>query len=250
IAKTLLSTFNIKIFSLVLSIGGISLDDDFLYSGYTDFNHISEMAEKSILRCPNESLTNKFKELIDLASSEGDTLGGTFAVIVEGLPVGLGNFINWDLRLDARLSYAMMGIQAIKAVEIGKGIKLAHSKGSEVMDEIYYQKDKLFYRKTNNAGGVEGGMTNGMPLVIKCAMKPIPTLKKPLTSVDIKTKETVKAVYERSDVCAVPSASVIAEAMSALVIADAFLEKFSGDSINETMNNYNSYLRAIVSDIE
>lgn len=245
IAKCFLSMFDIKIYSFVLSIGNITLNEDFLYEGETNFKEFFDKAEQSIVRCPDELLSNQMKEVIDIASSNGDTLGGVFAVVVDGVPMGLGNYINWDLRLDARLSYAIMGIQAIKAVEIGKGLKMAQSKGSDVMDEIFYSRDRFFYRNTNNAGGIEGGMSNGMPVVIKAAMKPIPTLKKPLSSVDFKTKEALKAAYERSDICAVPAASVIAEAMTSLVITDAFLEKFGGDSIEEIKSNYNSYIRNI-----
>ena len=172
-------------------------------------------------------------ELIDLARHKGDTLGGIFRVVVSGVPAGLGSHIQWDKRLNARLMMAVSSMQAIKGVEIGLGFRAAGRFGSEVMDEIFSSADG-FSRNTNNAGGIEGGISNGMPIVIRAAMKPIPTLKKPLRSVDIVTKEAIEAAYERSDTCAVPAASVIAEAMAALCTADAVLEKFGGDCIDET----------------
>ena len=192
-------------------------------------------------------------KLIDRAIKEGNSLGGIFEVFVTGLPVGLGSHTQWDRRLDGRLAQALMSIQAIKGVEIGMGFEMGRRFGSEVMDEIFYsqepgarsQKSGGFFRKTNNAGGIEGGMTNGMPVILRAVMKPIPTLRKSLGSVDINTKKPFKAAYERSDVCAVPAAGVVGEAMAALVIADAFLEKFGGDSMAEVNRNYNSYLKYI-----
>jgi chorismate synthase len=180
-------------------------------------------------------------QLIDKALKEGNSLGGIFEVFAAGVPVGLGSHIQWDKRLDGKLAQALMSIQAIKGVEIGMGFEMSRKSGSEVMDEIFY-KSSEFYRKTNNAGGIEGGTTNGMPIIIRAAMKPIPTLRKPLHSVDINTKKPTIAAYERSDICAVPAAGVVGEAMTALVIADTFLEKFGGDSLSEVKRNYNSYL--------
>ena len=201
------------------------------------------------MRCPDEEASKKMTGLIDGAVQKGDTLGGIFEVIVTGAPIGLGSHIQWDKRLDGRLAQALMGIQAIKGVEIGAGFETAKKSGSEVMDEIFYEKAKGnrqeaigFYRETNHAGGIEGGMTNGMPIVIRAAMKPIPTLKKALRSVDIITKEPFEAAYERSDTCAVPAAAVIGEAMTALVISDALIEKFGGDSMEETKRNVAGYL--------
>ncbi|UCF87567.1 MAG: chorismate synthase, partial [Nitrospiraceae bacterium] len=189
----------------------------------------------------------------------GDTLGGVFEVVVMGVPAGLGSYSQWDKRLNARLSSALMGIQAIKGVEVGLGFEMSRKSGSEVMDEIFYKKQKAegrrqknisgektaggFYRKTNNAGGIEGGISNGMPIIVRAAMKPIPTLRNPLASVDIVEKKAFKAAYERSDTCAVPAVSVIGEAVTALVIADCFLEKFGGDSIEEVKRNYRGYLK-------
>jgi chorismate synthase len=185
-------------------------------------------------------------QLIENAIKEGSSLGGVFEVFATGLPVGLGAHIQWDKRLDGKLAGALMSIQAMKGVEIGLGFEMAGSSGSAVMDEIFYDGQKAgFYRKTNNAGGIEGGMTNGMPVLVRAGMKPIPTLRKPLNSVDIVSKEPFEAAYERSDVCAVPAASVIGEAMTALVIADAFLEKFGGDSMQEVTANYGAYLEYV-----
>lgn len=242
IAKKFLSEFGIKIWSHVMQIGSVKISK--LEIQNSNFEEIFNKAESSPVRCYDENVTRKMMELIDNALSKGDTLGGLFEVIVEGIPPGIGSHIQWDKRLDGRLAQALMSIQAIKGVEIGKGFKMAAGFGSEVMDEIFYER-KGFYRKTNHAGGIEGGITNGMPLVIRAAMKPIPTLRKPLQSVDIITKEPFEAAYERSDVCAVPAASVIGEAMTAIVIADAFLEKFSGDSIGEVKRNFDSYMEHV-----
>ena len=177
------------------------------------------------------------KSEIDTAKAEGDTLGGKFEVRFKNLPVGLGSFVNWDRRLDGRLAQAVMSIPAVKSVEIGAGTKSAELKGSQMHDEIFFENGKYF-RKTNNAGGIEGGMTNGEEVVITGTMKPIPTLRKPLNSVDIKTKEPYTAHFERSDTCAVEACAVVAESMCAIVFADAFLEKFGADSLEELKKNF------------
>lgn len=255
ITKKFLSEFDIKVFSYIIQIGSYKMDIKSEELEEKELLSLFNRAEKSPVRCPDDNLTDKIIDLIDKAKSEGDSLGGVFEVFVIGLPIGLGTHIQWDKRLDGRLAQAVMSIQAIKGVEIGRGFDMAARFGSQVMDEIFYskkmkniQKKKFgFYRKTNNAGGIEGGITNGMPVILRAVMKPIPTLRRQLRSVDIKTKKAVKAIYERSDICAVPSAGVIAEAMVSLVIADAFLGKFGGDSINETKNNFESYLRYIES---
>ncbi len=234
IAKRFLLEFGISIGSYVEQIGGIKCD-------VSTYEGIFKKAEDSPVRCPDEEASKKMMELIDASSKKGDTLGGIFVVIADGVPPGIGSHIQWDRRLDGRLAHAFMSIQAIKGVEIGRGFDMAGAFGSEVMDEIFYN-GSVFYRKTNNAGGIEGGISNGMPIVVRAAMKPIPTLRKPLQSVDIETKEPFEASYERSDVCAVPAASVIGEAMAAIVIADAFLEKFGGDSMEETRRNFESYI--------
>ncbi len=248
VARRFLEEFNIQIGSYVLSIGGKGLSPDHAkvyWAQEEKLLELSRRAELSEVRCPDEGATAEIKRLIDEASEEGNTVGGVFEVFVLGVPPGLGSMIQWDRRLNARLSMAVSSIQAIKAVEIGAGILMAYSRGSQVMDEIFYAPEKGYFRKTNFSGGIEGGISNGMPIIIRAAMKPIPTLKKPLRSVDILTHESLEAAYERSDVCAVPSASVIAEAMVSLVIADAFLEKFGGDSLKEVKANYNSYISAL-----
>jgi chorismate synthase len=246
IAKKFLSEFGIKIGSHVIQIGehkaavrGIDGED---------LMKIFGKAERSPVRCADEGASKKMVKHIDEAIRKGDSLGGVFEVFAMGVPVGLGSHIQWDLKLDGMLAQAVMSIQAIKGVEVGLGFKMAGDFGSRVMDEIFYGGAELksrgmkFYRKTNNAGGIEGGMSNGMPVIIKAAMKPIPTLRRPLMSVDIRTKKPFGAAYERSDVCAVPAAAVVAEAMIALVLADVFMRKFGGDSEKQVRRNYKSYI--------
>ncbi|MCE5313002.1 MAG: chorismate synthase [Nitrospiraceae bacterium] len=240
VCKKLLSVFDIRIVSYVTCIGGIQA------SGMPEgFDERFSAAEASDLRCPDPAASALMKKAIDEANANGDTLGGIFEVAAIGIPAGLGSHVHWDRRLDGRLSQAVMSIQAIKGVEIGDGFMMGRKLGSEVMDEIYFSKEANFYRNTNHAGGVEGGITNGMPLLIRAAMKPIPSLKKPLQSVDIVTKECFEAAYERSDVCAVPAAAVTAEAMTAIVVAEALMEKFGGDSIAETLDNFSRYKQGL-----
>lgn len=240
VTKKFLSEFGIIINSYVIQIGNVRMLKTEAIS-----KEIFQKAEASPVRCPDEETTKKMIKLIDKAVKNGDSLGGIFEIVATGIPPGLGSHIQWDMKLDARLSMAISSIQAIKGVEVGLGFKIAEKFGSEVMDEIFYKRKSGFYRKTNNAGGIEGGMSNGMPIVIRAAMKPIPTLKKPLRSVDIITRENIKAAYERSDTCAVPAASIIGEAMTAITIADALLEKFGGDSIDETKRNFDAYIEYI-----
>ncbi len=260
IAKKFLSVFNINIGSFVVRIGNITIQNS-----EKELLALSEKAEKSPVRCPDAAASKRMVEIINKAIKEGNSLGGIFEVFVIGAPVGLGSHIQWDRKLDGRLARALMSIQAIKGVEIGLGFEMGKRSGVEVMDEIFYNREASgvkremiektpnglrftpygFHRKTNNAGGIEGGMTNGMPIILRAAMKPIPTLRKPLRSVDIVTKGPIKAAYERSDICAVPAAAVVGEAMSALTIADAFLEKFGGDSMIETRRNYDSYMEHV-----
>ncbi len=265
IAKKFLSVFNINIGSFVVQIGKVEMQDT-VYRIQDAKNLLSffEKAERSPVRCPDAAASKRMVGIINKAIKEGNSLGGIFEVFVIGAPIGLGSHIQWDRKLDGRLARALMSIQAIKGVEIGLGFEMGKRSGSEVMDEIFYNRKTSgvkremiektpnglrftpygFYRKTNNAGGIEGGMTNGMPIILRAAMKPIPTLRKPLRSVDIVTKGPIKAAYERSDICAVPAAAVVGEAMSALTIADAFLEKFGGDSMSET-RNYESYIEYV-----
>lgn len=239
VAKKFLSAFRITIGSYVTGIGPVSIKPD-----TADLMSLFEQAEASAVRCPDGEASREMVEIIDRAASEGNSLGGIFEIFALGLPPGLGSHIQWNRRLDGRLAQALMSIQAIKGVEVGLGFEAARRTGREVMDEITGDKPP-FNRKTNNAGGVEGGISNGMPLVLRAAMKPIPTQKKPMKSVDIITREPFEAAYERSDVCAAPAASVIGEAMAALLIADAFLEKFGGDSMAETGRNHEAYLKAV-----
>ncbi len=263
IAKQFLSEFDVRVMSYVLEIGGIKSKGPGVRNLATERNLIAllKKTEASVVRCPDKNAELRMIGRIERAKKNGDSVGGVFEVVAMGVPAGLGSYVQWDRKLDAKLTYALMGIQAIKGVEIGLGFDMSRKSGSEVMDEIFYRHQNIsktlkkgttriqtaggFYRKTNNAGGIEGGMSNGMPIILRAAMKPIPTLKKPLSSVDIISKKTFQAAYERSDVCAVPAASVIGEAVTAIVIADSFLEKFGGDSMNEIKRNYEGYLKQI-----
>ncbi|MCG6552752.1 MAG: chorismate synthase [Candidatus Magnetominusculus sp. LBB02] len=252
ICKKFLSEFGVVIGSFVTSIGNVrsrellSLSDSGILIEL--FNKAEDFKGDTVtVRTPSEYESEQMMCAVGLAAKDGDTLGGTFIVFATNIPVGLGSHTQWDRKLDGRLAQAIMSIQAVKGVEIGMGFHASTLNGSQVMDEIYYNRPKTgqfgFYRKTNNMGGIEGGMSNGMPIVLSAAMKPIPTLrKKPLKSVDLTSKEPIEAAYERSDVCAVPSCAVIGEAMAAAVLADAFLEKFGGDSIDETRANYHNYM--------
>ena len=183
---------------------------------------------------------------IDKAKEEDDSVGGIFQVVATGVPIGLGSHVHWDRRLDGRIAQAMMSINAVKGVEIGAGFSLANLRGSQAHDIIEFDKAGRQWRHaTNRAGGIEGGMSNGEPIVVNAVVKPIPTLGKPLPSVDLRTGEVVQAHFERSDICVVPAAGVIGEAMLAIVLADALLEKFGGDHLKETLRNYQGYLEEI-----
>ncbi|MCL4424981.1 MAG: chorismate synthase [Firmicutes bacterium] len=210
-----------------------------------DWAEVRRRTEDSPVRCPDPTLSQTMMEAIDQAKVQGDSLGGVFEIRVTGLPPGLGSHVHWDRRLDGRLAAALMGIQAIKGVEIGLGFKVATLPGSQVHDEILYEPGKGYIRPTNNAGGLEGGITNGEDLILRAAMKPIPTLYRPLASVDIRTREPFLASVERSDVCAVPAAAVVGEAVVAFEIAGAFLEKFGGDSLEEVRRNYEAYMESL-----
>jgi chorismate synthase len=238
-ARSFLAEFGITVGSYVTRIGQVSMPE----AGLLEDRTLLEAADGSAVRCPDPAVSGKMVELIDAAIEKGDSLGGIFRIFVCGAPVGLGSHIQWDKRLNARLMMAVGSIQAVKGVEIGAGFGAAGRFGSEVMDEIFYEEETGFFRQSNNAGGIEGGITNGMPIVITAAMKPIPTLKKPLRSVDIGSLEAVEAGYERSDTCAVPAASVVGEAMAALCVADAMLEKFGGDGMIETRRNLEAFLQ-------
>ncbi len=240
VCRKLLNEFGIRVLSYVLEINGIKAKTD-----GQSLPALFKKAEASVLRCPCPQAEQKMIKIIDRARADGNSLGGVFEVVAEGVPPGLGSYSQWDQRLDGRLAQALMSIQAIKGVEVGNGFAAAQVTGSQVHDELYFTKNKGFYRKTNNAGGIEGGISNGGNIVLRAAMKPIATLYKPLRSVDIISKKALKATVERSDICRVPSAAVIGEAMVCFEIARALLEKFGGDSIRETKRNYTSYLKQI-----
>ena len=229
VCKQLLEDIGIKIGSYVVSIGELSVKD---IIEPIPLEKRAEIAEESEVRIPVPEEDEKFKKLIDFAKKEGESLGGVFEVFATGVPIGLGSYVQWDRRLDGRIAQAMMSIQAMKGVEIGEGFRLAEKFGSMAHDEIFYNSEKGFYHKTNRAGGIEGGVTNGEPILVRVAMKPIPTLmrKKSLHSVNIKTKEPFDAAKERSDVTAVPAAAVVGEAMLAIVLANAVVEKFGNDN--------------------
>jgi chorismate synthase len=241
IAKALLTEFNIHIASQVISIGETKCNMDI---SKWPINKIAQTTESSPFRSVSEEVDQRMRHDIDRAKENGDTLGGIFEILVDGLPVGLGSYTQWDTRLDGKLAQAMMSIPAIKGVEFGAGFQVAYLPGSKVHDAIFYEQDK-FVRQTNNAGGLEGGMTNGERLVVRAAMKPISTLLHPLPSVDIITKQATQATVERSDVCAVPAAAVVGEAMVAIELCQAMQEKFGGDSLEEMQRNYRLYLEYI-----
>jgi chorismate synthase len=202
-------------------------------------------ADKTPLRCLDAKATQDMVALIDDCVKRGDTLGGVFEVMVEGVPVGLGSHVHYDRRLEARLGAAILSIQAIKAVEIGEGIEAASLPGSQVQDEIFYKKGKGFVRSSNRSGGFEGGMTTGEPIIVRGFLKPLSTLRKPLRSVEINTKRPVVATVERSDVTVAPAAGIVAEAMVAFELAKAVLEKFGGDSLRELQRNLANYQKQV-----
>ena len=228
----------VTILSHVVSIGKARIPEGTALPLATDMDRI----DADPVRCADPATSLRMVAEIEAAHSDGDTLGGVCEVLAYNLPPGLGSHVHWDRRLDARLAGAMMGIQAIKGVEIGDGFRTAERRGSVAHDEIERGADGLITRRTDRAGGTEGGMSNGEILRVSVAMKPISTVPKALDTIDVKTGEAAKAINQRSDVCAVPAAGVVAEAMAALVLAEAVLEKFGGDSVTETKRNYESYL--------
>lgn len=247
VARKFLSEFGIHVGSFVENIGGIYAKDGFaermLLNKLPDSfsaEKLNSISDKSSVRVLDKTHEEKIINKIKVAKKKGDTLGGTFYVMVTGLPVGLGSFIQYDTRLDAEIAHAVMSIQAVKGVEVGLGFESAELFGSQVHDEIIL-KNKNFVRKTNRAGGIEGGISTGMPLIVRAAMKPIATLMSPIQSVDLSTLKQVEARRERSDFVAVPACAVIAESMIAWALAKLFLDKFGGDSIEETKDNYKSY---------
>ncbi|UFS69653.1 chorismate synthase [Geomonas sp. RF6] len=245
VAKAYLSAFGITVTGCVTELCGIKAERPALPA--EELQRI--IAASPLYTCDPEA-DQKMIALIDKAKADGDTLGGVVEVRVNGLPAGLGSHVQWDRKLDARLAAAVMSIQAFKGVEVGLGFDAARAPGSQVHDEIFFDGERVangaqsgFFRKTNKAGGLEGGITNGEELIVRGAMKPIPTLYTPLRSVDILSKEPFEATVERSDVCAVPAAAVVAESVVAIEVVNAFMEKFGGDSIEETRRNFTSYLQ-------
>ena len=239
IAKKLLHELGIEVVGHVVEIGGVQAN---LKNKYT-IDEIREGSENSPVRCLDPEVEQEMMDKIDEAKKKGDTIGGVVEVVVGGVPAGLGSYVQWDKKLDAKIARAIVSINAVKGAEFGVGFDMARKPGSEVMDEILWDENTGYTRGSNNLGGFEGGMTNGMPIVVRGVMKPIPTLYKPLMSVDIDTKEEYKASIERSDSCAVPAASVVAEAVVAWEVAEAVLDKFDGDSFERLKAEVAEYRR-------
>lgn len=240
LARRLLAELGVGVHSHVVRIGGVTARADGLEPAA-----IAAAAEESPVRCADPGAGLRMMNEIDRAREAGDTLGGVVEVLVTGLPPGLGSHVHWDRRLDGRLAGAAMSVPAIKGVEIGLGFEAAARPGSEVHDAIYRDRGRGLYRRTNRAGGLEGGMTNGETLTLRAAMKPIATLLAPLESVDLATGEPAAAAVERSDICAVPAAGVVLEAVVALVLAESVIEKFGGDSLEELLGNIRNYLSVV-----
>jgi chorismate synthase len=259
LAKTLLRRLGIEIASHVVRVGRVALEEPPEWAAIAALRERDEI----LLNCADPATEERMKAEVDHALRTGDSIGGIFEVVVHGAPPGLGTYANWDERLDGLLAWAVMSLQAVKAVELGRGVTAAESLGSAVHDSILYTEERRyteergdgkqessgqhtrFARGSNNAGGVEGGISNGQDIVVRGYLKPISTLRRPLASVQYDTREATKAAYERSDVCVVPAAGVAAEAMVAFVIARLALEKFGGDSADELVRNYNGYLEQI-----
>jgi chorismate synthase len=250
LAKTLLRFLGIEVTSHVIRVGRAELEESVTWEA------IAALADRDeiLLNCASPDSEEKMKAEVDLALRTGDSIGGVFEVVAHGVPPGLGTYANWDERLDGLLAWAVMSLQAVKAVELGRGVTAAQSLGSAVHDSIHYAevgengragRHTRFEREQNNAGGIEGGISNGEDIVVRGYLKPISTLRRPLESVTYETREATKAAYERSDVCVVPAAGVAAEAMVAFVLAQLALEKFGGDSATELKRNYDGYLEQI-----
>lgn len=233
LAKQLVAAFKVAVGSYVGEIGGVvaTIPDQ-------PPKELWALAEASDVRCPDKEAAAQMRAVIDAAREAGDSLGGVFVVVATGVPVGLGSHVHWDRRLDARLAQAVMSIPAIKGIEIGPAFENARHPGTQVHDELHPGGERGVARVTNRAGGIEGGMTNGQPVVVRAAMKPIPTTVTPLRSVDLATGEPATTQYQRSDVCAVPAAAIVGEAMVAWVLADALLEKLGGDSLHEMKRRF------------
>ena len=242
IAKQLLREFGCEILSHVVAVGHVGLERQ---ASWSEIQAVCSNLD-SPLRCVDGEAEARMKREVDQVLRAGDTVGGIFEVVAHGAPPGLGSHMQWDAKLDGQLARAIMSIQAVKAVEIGAGMTAAGSYGSEVQDEIGYDVEaRRFRRSSNRAGGLEGGITNGEDVVVRGYLKPISTLRRALGTADLVTKESVQAAYERSDVCVVPAGGIAGEAMTALVLAGAFMEKFGGDSLGETRRNFEGYMRQV-----
>ena len=252
LAKMLLAEFSVGVGSHVIRVGMVELGRDAAWDEIV----ASNAREEVLLNCVDEDAEGRMKSEVDKALRTGDTIGGIFEVVVHGLPPGVGTHVNWDERMDGLLAQAVMSLQAVKAVELGRGVTAASSMGSTVHDAIAYERSETepedggpkftkFSRESNNAGGIEGGISNGEDVVVRGYLKPISTLRRPLASVSFETREAVKAAYERSDVCVVPAAGVAAEAMVALTIARLMIDKFGGDSLGEMKRNFAAYCEQI-----
>lgn len=236
VAKSLLSRFGITVYAHVLSIGRVQASRLEITG-----EQLRERLEGSSLLCADRDAENRMRREIDEARAGGNSLGGVFEVVAENVPPGLGSHVHWDRRLDGRLAQAVMSIPAIKGVEIGAGFDSAQRRGTEMHDEIFYERNRIV-RRSNRAGGIEGGISNGEAIVVRAAMKPIPTTVTPLRTIDLATRKQVSSRYQRSDVCAVPAAAVIGEAMVSWVLADAMVEKFGGDSLQEMLTSFANYV--------
>jgi chorismate synthase len=248
VAKLLLRSLRIEVASHVIRVGRVELETPVAWSSIAALRERDEV----LLNCADADTEGRMKAEVDEVLRTGDSIGGVFEVVAHGVPPGLGTYANWDERLDGRLAWAVMSLQAVKAVELGRGVTAAQSFGSQVHDAIGYapgdeegQRVTRWSRERNNAGGIEGGVSNGEDVVVRGYLKPISTLRRPLASVNYETREATKAAYERSDVCVVPAAGVAAEAMVAQVLATAAVEKFGGDSAGEMIRNYQGYLEQI-----
>jgi chorismate synthase len=242
LAKLYLHEFGVVVLSHSIAVGPVSLDRD---ATWQEIEAVCENLE-SPLRCVDREVEERMRAQVEQVLRAGDSVGGIFEVVARGVPAGLGTHVQWDEKLDARIARAVMSIQAVKAVEFGSGVTNATSLGSQVQDEIVYDAvKKRFERTSNRAGGLEGGMTNGSDIVVRGYLKPISTLRRTLQSADLNTKEIVRAAYERSDVCVVPAGGVVGEAMVALELAAAFVEKFGGDSLEETRRNFDGYQKQL-----
>lgn len=248
VARQLLKTFGIHIYGHVVRIGRVSTAFSAVSltrrTPESEIVALFQKAEASQMACADETATREMMALVDEAKAKGDSLGGLYEVVATRVPVGLGSHVHWDRKLDAHIAYAMMSINAMKSVELGLGRGVSEVFGSQVHDEIFYDETQGFHRNRNHAGGIEGGMSNGEPIVVRVAMKPLPTMPTPLRSVDVGTRLPKDAHYERADACAVPAAVVVGEAMLSLVLANALVDKIGGDSIEEMRTHFDTLPKA------